>query len=283
MATSKEEDHEELHVLMVAFSAQGHINPLLQLGNTLLSKGLHVTLATTHVVYHRLFASSSATSATVPASITVNGIQVLFFSDGFDSQEDRKTTNLDQYIEKLESVGPKNLCNLIKNHYVGGSKKLACIINNPFVPWVADVAEEVGIPCACVWIQPCALYAIYYRFYNEVNQFLTVTTVEDEVVELPGFPPLRRGDLPSFVLPSNNFGRVAMGLSEMFRDMKKLKWVLANSFYELEKNVIDSMADLCPILPVGPLVPPSLLTEDIHSKKIIFAYIKLNVKTKWNL
>lgn len=34
-----------------------------------------------------------------------------------------------------------------------------------------------------------------------------------------------------------------------------------NSFYELEKDPIDSMEELCPILPVGPLVPPSLLGE----------------------
>ncbi|KAI9128404.1 hypothetical protein K1719_001397 [Acacia pycnantha] len=264
MAASKEYD-QELHVLMVAFSAQGHINPLLRLGNSLVSKGLHVTLATTEVVYHRVFSSSASTA--VPDSITVNGIQVLFFSDGFDSDEDRKKTNLDQYMENMERVGPTNLSNLIKNHYVGGSnKKLACIINNPFVPWVADVAEEAGIPCACVWIQPCALYAIYYRFYNELDQFPTATEPE-KVVELPGFPLLRPQDLPSFILPANTFGSVPKVLSEMFRNMKKLKWVLANSFYELEKDAIDSMADLSPILPVGPLVPPSLLSEEEHDQK----------------
>lgn len=48
----------------------------------------------------------------------------------------------------------------------------------------------------------------------------------------------------------------------MFQDMKKLKWVLANSFHELEKEVIDSMAEMCPITTVGPLVPPSLLGQD---------------------
>ncbi|XP_028781180.1 LOW QUALITY PROTEIN: putative UDP-glucose glucosyltransferase [Neltuma alba] len=197
MAASKEDDHEDLHVLMVAFSAQGHINPLLRLGTSLLSKGLHVTLATTEVVYHRMFHSSTTVaSAAVPDSITINGIQVLFFSDGFND-EDRMKTSLDQYMEKIEKVGPTNLCTLMKNHFVGGSKKLACVISNPFVPWVADVAEEAGIPCACVWIQPCGLYAIYYRFYNELNHFPTVTEPE-KLVELPGFPLLRPQDLLLF-------------------------------------------------------------------------------------
>jgi UDP-glucose:(indol-3-yl)acetate beta-D-glucosyltransferase len=51
-------------------------------------------------------------------------------------------------------------------------------------------------------------------------------------------------------------------LAEMLQDMKKLKWVLANSFYELEKEVIESMEEECSIKPVGPLVPPSLLGQD---------------------
>ena len=81
-------------------------------------------------------------------------------------------------------------------------------------------------------------------------------------VRLPGLPLLQPQDLPSFVLPSNPFGSMPKLLSEMFQDMKKLKWVLANSFYELEKDVIDSMAELLPVTAVGPLVPSSLLGQD---------------------
>ncbi|KAJ0077536.1 hypothetical protein Patl1_35418 [Pistacia atlantica] len=44
--------------------------------------------------------------------------------------------------------------------------------------------------------------------------------------------------------------------------MKKHNWVFAHSFFELEKEVIDFMSGLCPIRPVGPLVPLSLLGED---------------------
>lgn len=137
------------------------------------------------------------------------------------------------------------------------------------------MAEEAGIPCACLWIQPCALFAIYfYRFgsNHDVNdQFLPLLRDDengknDVVVELPGFPALRIQDLPSFVLPSNLNGSISKMLSDMFENMKgKLRWVLANSFYELEKEIIDSLAHLCPILPVGPLVPSSLLAhDDVH-------------------
>ncbi|XP_014512128.1 UDP-glycosyltransferase 84B2 [Vigna radiata var. radiata] len=251
---------EELHVLLVAFSAQGHINPLLRLGKSLLTRGLHVSLATTELVYHRVFKSSTADAASsVPTSITINGIQVIFFADGLGTGQINFT--VDSYMELIGKFGPDNLSNLIETHFLNASKKLACIINNPFVPWVADVAANYSIPCACLWIQPCALYAIYYRFYNNLNDFPTLENPSMSV-KLPGLPLLQPQDLPSFVLPSNPFGSIPKVLSEMLQHTKKLKWVLANSFYELEKDVIDSMAELCPITAVGPLVPPSLLDQD---------------------
>jgi UDP-glucose:(indol-3-yl)acetate beta-D-glucosyltransferase len=253
----------EIHVLLVAFSAQGHINPLLRLGKSLLTKGLNVTLATTELVYLRVFkATTTSTTAdnTVPTSYTTNGINVLFFSDGFDITKGNKSP--DEYMDIIAEFGPISLTNLIKNNFLNNtSKKLACIINNPFVPWVTNVASEFKIPCACLWIQPCTLYSIYYRFYNKLNQFPTLENPEIDV-ELPGLPLLKSQDLPSFVLPSNPLKGLSNVLAEMFQDMKKLKWVLANSFYELEKDVIDSMAEIFPITTIGPLVPPSLLGQD---------------------
>ncbi|KAK4848053.1 hypothetical protein QYF36_008733 [Acer negundo] len=259
MASKEEKEAVHHHVLMVSFSAQGHINPLLKLGKRLVSKGLHVTLATTEVTQHRMFKSFAAAATTTTIS-SVSDIQLAFFSDGFDMDYDRKA-NLDHYMETLGKVGPINLSKLIQQHYHDKQKKLCCIISNPFVPWVADVAIEHGIPCAMLWIQPCSLFAIYYRFYNNLNQFPTLEK-PDLTVELLGLPILNTQDLPSFVLPSNPFGSFHKLFIELFSNMKKHNWVLANSFLELEKEAIDSMSELCPIRPVGPLVPPSLLGQD---------------------
>ncbi|GAV69561.1 UDPGT domain-containing protein [Cephalotus follicularis] len=164
-------------------------------------------------------------------------------------------------MHTLGKAGPINLSNLITDHYHNHHKKLSCIINNSFVPWVADVASKHGIPCAMLWIQPCSLYAIYYRFYNKLNPFPTLTNPNMNV-ELPGMPLLLTEDLPSFVLPSNPFDSFTELLSFGFQNMRAYKWVLGNSFFELEKDAIESMAEICPIRPVGPLVPPSLLGED---------------------
>ncbi|KAA8536236.1 hypothetical protein F0562_028714 [Nyssa sinensis] len=256
-------EKEEIHVLMVAFSSQGHINPMLRLAKRLISKGLHVTLATTEIAGHRMLkcSSSSSTTTTTDAANSIAGINLEFFSDGFSLDYDRKT-NLDHYMETLGHFGPINLSTIVRNHsHDGVRRKFSCIINNPFVPWVADVAAEHQIPCAMLWIQPCTLYAIYYRYYNNVNPFPTFTN-PNMSIELPGLPLLHTEDLPSFILPSNPFGSFPKLFSQMFQNMKKLKWVLANSFLELEKNAIDSMSVLHPIKPIGPLVPSALLGED---------------------
>lgn len=259
MASQNKKTKQEIHVLLVAFSAQGHLNPLLRLGKSLLTKGLNVTLATTELVYHRVFKPSSTTSTTVPTTFTTNGINILFFSDGFDISQGQK--KVDDYMELIAKFGPISLTNLIKNNFINSSKKLACIINNPFVPWVTKVASEFNIPCACLWIQPCTLYSIYYRFYNNFNNFPTLENPEIDV-ELPGLPLLKPQDLPSFILPKNTYETLPKVLQEMFQNMKSLKWVLANSFEELEKDVIFSMNDIFPIKAVGPLVPYSLLGRD---------------------
>ncbi|XP_077225198.1 UDP-glycosyltransferase 84B2-like [Tasmannia lanceolata] len=250
-------DKDGVHVLLVSFAAQGHINPLLKLGNRLVSKGLHVTLATTEILRQRMLDSKITTKE------KNSQIHLEFFSDGMSLDFDRKN-NIDYFLEQLEKFGPKNLSSLIETLSVNEGRKFSCIVNNPFVPWVADVAQEHGIPCAMFWIQPCSLYSIYDRFYNNLNQFPTVTN-PDKPVDLPGLPLLEKDDLPSFVLPSNPFGGFPKLFSKLFRELEKVNWVLGNSFYELEKDAIESMENLHPIRPIGPLVPSILLGKDLPS------------------
>ncbi|KAK9071125.1 hypothetical protein SSX86_009693 [Deinandra increscens subsp. villosa] len=198
---------------------------MLRLGHLLLSKGLHVTLAThDHALKHH--------------SSTVGGIHLEFFSDGLPKDYNRQTNDFNVYMNSLSQNGPVNLSAMIRSH----PRKFSCIINTPFVPWAADVAAEFQIPCAMLWIQPCTLYQIYYCFYNRLNVFPTETTL-DMHVKLPGLPLFTSDELPSFVLPSNTFPTLDSILNEVFQNMRKIKWVLGNSFMELEKDVIESMND----------------------------------------
>ncbi|KAK1414521.1 hypothetical protein QVD17_30267 [Tagetes erecta] len=242
---------EQTNVLLVTVGAHGHLNPILTLGKCLVSKGLHVTLATTHNILKNTF-----------------GIDVEIFSDGIPKDYNGRPS-MDYYMDTLSKFGPINLLALIRAH----RSKFSCIIGTPFVPWVVDVADELGVPTAMLWIQPCALFKIYHCFYNQLIEFPTESN-PNIIVKLHGLPKFSPDELPSFVLPTNKVRSFDSILNNVFHNLHKWKWVLGNSFTELENEVIGSLDDVgCEFWPVGPLVPARLLGKEDDDG---FDYIKSN-------
>ncbi|KAI9113408.1 hypothetical protein K1719_015335 [Acacia pycnantha] len=234
---------EKVNVLMVSMAFQGHLNPMLKLANLLISKDLHVTLATTH------------TNRSNPISSHNNSqIKIQFFSDGLSPDFDR-VNYFDVFFDSLKTNGPKNLSTLISN----SSHQFSCLIINPFMPWAINVANELGIPCAILWIQASSVFSIYYRYYKNVNFF---PNLEDpnEIVHLPGLPTLEVRDLPTFMLPSNS-GSFKNLLQDLFQSLDKVQWVLATSFDDIEEEIVKSMNCLIMIRSIGPLVSPFLLGQ----------------------
>ncbi|KAL6224877.1 hypothetical protein ACLB2K_003732 [Fragaria x ananassa] len=244
MTTSDaDQEPKQLHVLLVVI-LQAHINPMLRFARCLASKRVHVTLAATETVRNHLLHRTNLSTAPTKHSM----IEFEFFSDGLTAEFDRDKSA--ETFAALQAVSAKNLSILI-NNFSTKKSKLSCIVFNPFAPWVADVAAEHGIPCALLWNQACSIFSINYRYYkNLLNPF--------EFMECPGIPNLQVSDLPSTILPSTpvHFKKL---ISDSARCAEKASWVLGNSFYELEREIIDSMESLVPIRPIGPLVSPFLL------------------------
>lgn len=250
-------EESKVNVLMVSMALQGHMNPMLKFAKRLISKGVHVTLATTDVARHRMLKHNAT-------SLNNSQIQLEFFSDGlsFDFDRDKDTAT---FLRSVYSVGPQNLSTLMST--LTQSRDYACVIVNPFVPWVVDVAQHHGIPCAMLWIQACALYSIYYRHYKSINSFPDLENPNETVV-LPGLPILKVKDLPSFMLPSSppQFNNL---LIHLFKALDNVKWTLGASVYEIEEEIVKSMGSLTPIYPIGPLVSPVLLGEkDVNDTKV---------------
>ncbi|GAB2282658.1 hypothetical protein Dimus_017195 [Dionaea muscipula] len=251
--------NQQLHVLMVSLPYQGHINPMLRFGKILTSKGLQVTLATTEISRSRL---AHPDHDPKPKVIMHGSVEFEFFGDGLSPEMDRDK-NLGVLLEEyLPTEGARNLSHLISELRSNKDQKkkkktFSCIIANCFVPWVADVAAEHDIPCAMLWVQACALYAIYYRYHKQVTQFPPLDNPSN-VVQLPALPLLQVQDLPSFLLPSGprHFYNV---ISSCIKSLDKIQWLFGSSFLKLEQGTVESMANLKPIHPIGPLVPPLLL------------------------
>ncbi|XP_023006829.1 UDP-glycosyltransferase 84B2-like [Cucurbita maxima] len=246
--------HQSIHVLMASAALQGHLNPMLKFAKCLISKGIHVTIATGEIARHRMLKHTTTADRADPS------IQFEFFSDGFDLEFDTNT-DYDSWINALSTKGSKNLSNLIAK--LSQRTKFSCLILNQFVPWFVPIAKENNLPCAVLWIQPCALYSIYYRFFNKLNEFAILQN-KNQPLQLPGLPLLNFEDLPTFIHP-NAYLCFQKLLSDFFSFLDEVKWVLGTSFDELEEEVLGSMNGgvVRPtISPIGPLVSPFLLGKE---------------------
>lgn len=243
-------DKEEVHVLLVV-ALQAHMNPMLKFSRCLVSKGVDITLAITETARDTLHNFNTFTTQNP-------NIHLEFFSDGLAAEFNREKGA--DALTTLQISGSKNLSKLIKNLTVAKKLTFSCIIFNPFAPWVADVAAELGIPCALLWNQSCATFSLLYRYSKKISPFDPNFEINpnEGLGCCPGIPKLEVKDLPSTVLPSTPFHFKKL-ISDSAQSSEKVSWVLGNSFYALEKDIIDSMGSLVPIHPIGPLVSPFIL------------------------
>ncbi|XP_031495854.1 gallate 1-beta-glucosyltransferase 84A24-like [Nymphaea colorata] len=246
------------YVMLVALAAQGHLNPMLRFASRLASKSVDVTLALTPNAYQQILNARSDHPAGTPIHVADGDhrvrVEIRPFSDGFEPGADR-SRDMNLYLDQLAAVGSASLSELIVDLARQG-RPVSCLVGNQFTSWVADVAARLGIPCATLWIQSCAVFAAYYRYHHEPSQFQETA---GDILKFPTLPPIRFEDLPSLVRPDNPYPFYTRLLNSQFEKMKSYRWVFANSADELERQVIDSMAELQPIKPVGPLVPFALL------------------------
>ena len=228
-----------IHVLIVSYPAQGHINPMLRLGKRLVSKGLQVTCSTTrHVKKNIPQANDDITSGETTTPLDV-GFE--FFDDGLPEDDDRSRRDSDFYVAQLERAGRESLARLIRTLNDEKGRPVSCMVNNPFIPWVCDVAEDLGIPCATLWIQSCALFASYYHYFHKTVPFPTDSEPDIEV-QLPRMPVLKHDEIPSFLHPYSPYKVFGTAVLGQIEKLSKSFCLLADTFEELEQDIIDDVS-----------------------------------------
>ncbi|KAK8626904.1 hypothetical protein V6N13_134534 [Hibiscus sabdariffa] len=88
--------------------------------------------------------------------------------------------------------------------YAEQNRPVSCFINNPFIPWVSDLAQSLGIPSAMFWVQSCACFAAYYHYNRGLVPFPNESDPEIDV-QLPIMPVLKHDEVPSFLHPSTPY------------------------------------------------------------------------------
>ncbi|KAF2294620.1 hypothetical protein GH714_013786 [Hevea brasiliensis] len=237
------------HVLLISFPGQGHVNPLLRLGKRLASKGLLVTFSTPEITGRQMKKSGSVFDE--PTPVGDGYIRFEFFEDGWDDDEPRRQ-DLDQYLPQLELVGKKLIPEMIKRNAEQG-RPISCLINNPFIPWVSDVAASLGLPSAMLWVQSCACFSAYYHYYHGLVPFPSEENPEIDV-QLPCMPLLKYDEVPSFLYPTTPYPFLRRAILGQYGNLDKPFCILMESFQELEPEIIEYISKLCPIKPQATLI-----------------------------
>ncbi|XP_059664371.1 mogroside IE synthase-like [Cornus florida] len=241
---------QNAHCLVLPFPTQGHINPMLQFSKRLQHKEIKVTLAITRFIF-------KTTKHQLSGSVTVETI-----SDGYDEGGRAQAESREAYLDRLHQVGEQTLTNLVEKLRDIG-QPVDCIVYDAFLPWALDVAKRFGLVGAAFLTQSCAVDNIYYHVYNQILK-LPVTGPK---VLVPGLPPLEPLDLPSFVYDFESHPPLYKLVMNQFSNIDKADWVLCNTFYELEKEVVDWMAKLWRLRTIGPTIPSIYLDKRIQDDK----------------
>ncbi|GMH26457.1 hypothetical protein Nepgr_028300 [Nepenthes gracilis] len=239
------------HFLLVTHPLQSHINPAFQLAERLLRAGAVVTLAATVSAYRRMVKGA------LP-----RGLTIATFSDGYDDGFTKLNGGSDDdYMTKFKQCGTKTLHELIDKRAREGSP-VTCVVYTVLLSWVPAVARRFNVPSALLWIQPAALFDIYYYFLTG-HCDVTENCGNDPSwsLELPGLPlKLKCCDLPSCLAPSNPHEFFLRAMEEQFEELERETnaRILVNTFEALEADALKSIQKFR-LVAVGPLLPSAFL------------------------
>ncbi|KAK4270083.1 hypothetical protein QN277_023165 [Acacia crassicarpa] len=215
-------DQWKAHCLVVAFPAQGHINPMLQFCKRLAYHKVKATLVTT-----RSFWKTVTTELTSDSKISVETI-----SDGYDDGVDEEgTKNPKISAQRFREVGSQTLSELIEK-LAGNGLPVDCVIYDSFVHWALDVAKKFGLVAAAFLTQTCSVNSIYFHLHQGI---LKLPIDKETKILIPGVTELEPSDLPTLLyLQYGMHPQLWDLLVDPFDNIGKADWVLSNPVYELE-------------------------------------------------
>ncbi|KQK13701.1 indole-3-acetate beta-glucosyltransferase [Brachypodium distachyon] len=228
-------------VLVVPYPCQGHVNPMVHFAKKLASKGIPTTLVITHFI---------AKTGRIDASPA----RVAAISDGHDEGGLPSAASVEEYLEKLETVGSASLARLIEAR--AASDPFTCVVYDSFVHWAPRTARAMGLPLAVPFsTQSCTASAVYH-YVNEGKLRVPLPDVVGARSEaFAGVPELERWEFPSFLFEDGPYPALTEPALTQFANRGKDDWVLFNSFQELECEVLAGLASNFKARAIGPCVP----------------------------
>ncbi|KAK2366683.1 UDP-glycosyltransferase 74G1 [Trifolium repens] len=238
------------HCLILPYPAQGHVNPMIQFSKRLIEKGVKVTLITVTSLWKSL------------STKNLTSIEVESISDGYDEGGLAAAKSLEDYKETFWRVGTQTLIELLQKLSTSENPP-NCIIFDAFLPWALDVGKSFGLLGVSFFTQTCSVNSIYFHAYEKL---IELPLTQSEYL-LPGLTKLAPPDLPSFLYKYGSFPGYFDIVLNQFSNIGKADWILANTIYELEPEVVDWLVKIWPLRTIGPSVPSMLLDKRLKDDK----------------
>ncbi|KAI5011597.1 hypothetical protein ZWY2020_013734 [Hordeum vulgare] len=132
-----------VHVLVFPWPLQGHINSMLPFAAGLLGAGVHVTFLYTE---HNLRRVDRATAAASPR------LRLVSVPDGLPDDHPRSVGHLSEVGRSLRPSASAAYRALLApalsagRHADCGLPPVSCVVADSLLPFVIDIAEELGVP-----------------------------------------------------------------------------------------------------------------------------------------
>lgn len=244
----------EVHVLVLPFHGQGHINPMLQFSKRLASRGLKVTVAVTLSASKALIYAEGGPISTVPIYDDIR--QGTFDGAGgfigfFDRFQFSAYQGITEFVNRLDK----------------SENPVKCLVYDANLPLAINVAKKLGLSGIAFFTQSCATIASYYPMYCEI---MGNPIPENPVsgFSFSGLPDFGVSGLPELVpVPAGRYPPLIMHILKQFDHLDKADLIVFNSFDKLEEEVLKWMADKwhVHVVTIGPTVPSAFLDKRVEN------------------
>ncbi|KAL6500451.1 hypothetical protein OROHE_025817 [Orobanche hederae] len=244
------------HVLVVGVPGQGHVKPLIKLCRQIANHGIKVTFANLQSAHEKIVAASySSSSSGEPEEEEGDNFILTPIPDTRSPEEREDVFNM----ENIKRTLPQSLTALIES--INGSNPdeiITCIIVDLTFEWIVETAEKLGLEALLFSAASAASMALIFRIPELVEEGLfhsNGNVKKGEIISLSEDIPSWGEDEFGWSFPSNRKVQKMFfeggAKREYHENIKRSKWVIINTCYELES----SGCSLNPnFWPVGPLL-----------------------------
>ncbi|XP_050369322.1 UDP-glycosyltransferase 87A1-like [Argentina anserina] len=234
------------HIVAVPYPGRGHVNPMMNLCNLLLSQKSDILIT---------FVLTEEWLGLIGSEVKPDNIRFATIPNVIPSEKDRASDMVaffDAVMTKMEAPFEQLL---------DGLELLpSAIMADTFLPWAVAVGNRRNIVAVSLWPMCGSEFSVYHHFHLfRQNGHFPVNLSEkgnERVDYIPGVSSIRLADTTSSI-DGKQSKILDYILKRAFTWVLKAQYLFITSIYELETQVIDVLRSQLslPVYTIGPLIP----------------------------